>query len=81
MKRGFHQNDELWIECMSEAAAFGSSSQLRLLFATMLLFCEPAEPVKLWNQFYSQISEDLRTSKDNFNHSDVGSLYKNIASD
>lgn len=35
MKRGFLQNDEEWIECMSEAAASGSPSQLRLLFATI----------------------------------------------
>lgn len=56
MKRGFLQNDEEWIECMSEAAASGSPRQLRLLFATILLFCEPAEPVKLWIQFYSQLS-------------------------
>lgn len=78
MKRGFLQNDEEWIECMSEAAASGSPSQLRLLFATILLFCEPAEPVKLWNQFYSQLSEDLRTSKENINHSDEGTLYRTL---
>lgn len=75
-KRRFIQNDEEWIECMSEAAASGSPSQLRLLFATILLFCEPAEPVKLWNQFYPQLSENLRTSKYNLKHSDKGTLHK-----
>lgn len=34
--------------------------------------------MKSWNQFYSQLSEDLRTSKENINHSDEGTLYRTL---
>ena len=76
LKSGFLQSDDEWIECLREAALSGSPCQLRLLFATILLFCEPAEPVKLWNELYFQLSDDVRRCKDN--HSDEITLYKTL---
>ena len=32
--------------------------QLRQLFCTILLYCEPAEPFKLWEIFKRELSED-----------------------
>ncbi|CAC5401648.1 unnamed protein product [Mytilus coruscus] len=48
MKRGFLHHDEEWVECLTEAAAIATPTQIRLLFVTILLFCEPSEPAKLW---------------------------------
>lgn len=59
MKRGFLQNDEEWLDYLSEASAITSPAQSRLLFATILLFCEPSEPGKLWQQFHESMSEDI----------------------
>ena len=33
--------------------------QLRKLFCTILLYCEPAEPLKLWQIFKRELSEDF----------------------
>ena len=37
-------------DCLSDAADFTMPSQLRHLLAIILIFCEPAEPAKLWHQ-------------------------------
>ena len=59
MRRGFLQHDEEWVECLTEAAAIATPTQIRLLFVTILLFCEPSEPAKLWEQFKDCMSEDI----------------------
>ncbi|KAL1697693.1 hypothetical protein EV121DRAFT_169493, partial [Schizophyllum commune] len=38
---------------------FKTGHQLRLLFATMLLFCMPAKPEVLWETFKADICDDL----------------------
>lgn len=64
LKRGLLQDDEEWIECLNEATLSASPSQIRLLFVTILIFGEPASPVKLWNMFQNSMSEDIaRSSK------------------
>ncbi|EIW59199.1 uncharacterized protein TRAVEDRAFT_94740, partial [Trametes versicolor FP-101664 SS1] len=37
-----------------------TGTRLRHLFATVLLFCQPAHPGALWNEFRSSICDDLR---------------------
>ncbi|KAG1818910.1 hypothetical protein EV424DRAFT_1267760, partial [Suillus variegatus] len=37
-----------------------TGTQLRRLFATLLLFCSPANPTALWNQFRQHICDDLQ---------------------
>ncbi|KAH9846244.1 hypothetical protein C2E23DRAFT_713786, partial [Lenzites betulinus] len=37
-----------------------TGARLRHLFATILLFCQPAQPATLWNEFRSSICDDLR---------------------
>ncbi|KAK0443443.1 uncharacterized protein EV420DRAFT_1241157, partial [Desarmillaria tabescens] len=36
-----------------------SGAQLRSLFVTLLLFCQPAKPDELWEQFKENICDDL----------------------
>ena len=36
-----------------------NSAQLRHLFVTILIFCEPASPGLLWEQFSSVLSDDF----------------------
>ncbi|KAF8348979.1 hypothetical protein F5887DRAFT_861635, partial [Amanita rubescens] len=33
---------------------------LRRMFTTLLLFCSPADPATLWNDYHQQICIDLR---------------------
>ena len=53
------ESDSEWIECLSEASSIKSGSKLRNLFVTILIFCEPADPVKLWDLFKNDLSDDL----------------------
>ena len=47
-------------KCLKEAALYGMPSQLRQLFASILLFCDPTElnPQKLFNDNYESLIED-----------------------
>ena len=56
---GLLEDDEEWIYCMTETAFTASLSQLRHLFATILLFCNLSSPVTLWDTFKKQLSEDF----------------------
>jgi hypothetical protein len=38
------QNDDEWNACLLEASAIQSGKQLRHLFASILLFCQPVNP-------------------------------------
>ena len=58
--RGLLQEDREWSMCLEEAAAMHSGTQLRSLFVTILLFCFPQDPVKLWNHFKDKICDDLQ---------------------
>ncbi len=59
LKRGLLEDDGEWLICLQDAAEIQTGSQLRHLFATLLLFCAPAEPKKLWLQFQEKICDDL----------------------
>lgn len=36
-----------------------SASELRAMFVQMLVFCEIAKPVALWESFWRQMSDDI----------------------
>ena len=57
--RGLLEDDNEWDICLTEAAQCQSGHLLRALFATILLFCVPAEPLRLWIKFKDSMSEDL----------------------
>ena len=58
-ERGLLHDDQEWIQCLKEAADMQTGSQLRTLFATILLHGTPTSPHDLWDQFKDKICDDL----------------------
>jgi hypothetical protein len=56
---GFLEDDSEWVACMEEASLFQMPSQLRQLFATILLYSMPADVRKLWDDFFVDLSRDF----------------------
>ncbi|XP_070013553.1 uncharacterized protein [Nicotiana sylvestris] len=56
--------DKTWIRrqqrCAIEAASYQMSYSLRRLFATLLVYCNPANPKEIWKQFEESMLEDYR---------------------
>ncbi|XP_019225161.1 PREDICTED: uncharacterized protein LOC109206760 [Nicotiana attenuata] len=59
-KRGLLHCDNSLIECMSEATSYQMPYSLRRLFATLLVYCGPANPRKLWERFEESMIEDYK---------------------
>ncbi|XP_049345373.1 uncharacterized protein LOC125809839 [Solanum verrucosum] len=59
-KRGLLHCDNNLVECMSEAVTYQMPYNLRRLFATLLVYCNPANPAEIWKQFEAQMSEDFQ---------------------
>ena len=57
---GLLENDNEWVQCLTEAGEIQNGSSLRSLFAIILLSCHPTSPDVLWNQFKHKICDDLR---------------------
>ena len=57
---GLLQDDQEWIQCLTEASQMQLGSSLRSLFAIILLHCNPTSPGILWQQFRHHICDDLR---------------------
>ena len=57
---GLLENDNEWIQCLTEAGEIQTGSSLRSLFAIILLSCHPTSPDALWHQFKHKICDDLR---------------------
>ena len=45
---GLLDNDREWHEALNHKSYWASRKQLRELFVTMLVFCDVADPYKLW---------------------------------
>ncbi|CAH1435354.1 unnamed protein product [Lactuca virosa] len=60
LERGLIETDDNLSQCLVEASLFQFPSALRRLFATMLIFCEPGNVRKLWDDHYDSLSEDYR---------------------
>jgi hypothetical protein len=56
---GLLDDDKEWHEALNHASYWASGKQLRELFATMLVFCEVADPYKLWISNWKLLSEDI----------------------
>ena len=59
IRLGLLQDDTEWDACLSEASCMRMGQQLRLLFATILIFCQPAAPEVLWNNHKTALCEDI----------------------
>ena len=57
--RGLLQDDGEWHQCLAEASVVQTGTRLRHLFATIMLFCCPSQPDRLWDQFRRYICDDL----------------------
>ncbi|XP_021770506.1 uncharacterized protein LOC110734673 [Chenopodium quinoa] len=60
IKLGLFQEDNAITACLEEAAEAQMPSEMRQLFATLLIFCQPSNPNALWLRFYSSLSEDFK---------------------
>ncbi|KAK9665852.1 hypothetical protein RND81_14G140800 [Saponaria officinalis] len=54
--------------CLKEASEVQMPFAVRRLFATVLVFCQPSNPLNLWTDYYSHLSEDF--ARKNPNHPD-----------
>ena len=59
LRRGLLEDDDEWRVCLQETAFVASAVHLRKLFAVILTFCEPSEPILLWNMFKPQMCDDF----------------------
>ncbi|XP_022019988.1 ATP-dependent DNA helicase PIF1-like [Helianthus annuus] len=55
---GLIENDDSLSQCLTEASLFQFPNALRRLFATIMIFCEPGDIRKLWNEHFNAMSED-----------------------
>ena len=64
---GLLEGDEHWENTLSETVISESAAKLRLLFVVILIFCQPSDPIDLWNKFRNDLCEDIlnRLRKDN----------------
>ncbi|XP_074300384.1 uncharacterized protein LOC141631642 [Silene latifolia] len=59
------EEDNMVDLCPTEACNVQMSSALRRLFANVLIFCQPKDPVNLWDKYYTALSEDFRREHPN----------------
>ena len=62
--RGLLRHDQEWFHCMQEAADERFPWQIRDLFTTILLYCEPTSVLELWNRFEEHMIEDFENYPD-----------------
>jgi hypothetical protein len=60
LARGLLEDDGEWRQCLEEAAFMQTGTQLRQLFAMLLVFCQPSRPEDLWARYATSICDDLR---------------------
>ena len=53
---GLLQDDKEWNQCLAEAKQIQSGAQLHYLFATLLIFCNPARPEILWKNYIQHLA-------------------------
>ncbi|XP_074266147.1 uncharacterized protein LOC141588614 [Silene latifolia] len=56
---GLLDGDEEWHVALTETASWATAQQLRQMFATLLLFCEVADPKQLWLDHWKELSDDI----------------------
>ena len=61
--RNLLDDDQEWRRCLQEAAMAQMPSQMRLLFVTLCVFCDVANPLDLWNEFKDDLPEDYARSQ------------------
>ncbi|XP_044005453.1 uncharacterized protein LOC122850360 [Aphidius gifuensis] len=57
---GLIEDDTEWERAMTEGEVWMMPRQLRYLFASILVHCQPKEPRELWEKFKDAMSQDYR---------------------
>ena len=57
---GILSDDQAWDKTLQEAVVFQMPSELRKLFSTICLFCEPTHPRHLFEKFKDHMMEDFQ---------------------
>ena len=65
---GLLDDDKEWHECINEAAHWANGKQLRLLFVTILMFCEVSNPLRLWDSNWKILTEDILNRQRHISH-------------
>lgn len=75
---GLLQNDEEWILCLQEAAAWSSPANLRRLFCLILTQNSPSDPAAIWNHqnMKHYLSEDFKHQRINTLNLEPGSGFQ-----
>jgi hypothetical protein len=58
--RGLLGNDQEWYNAFDEAATWATSTQLRQLFVTMLLFCEVNDEYTFFEKVWRMLADDIQ---------------------
>ncbi|XP_067939446.1 uncharacterized protein [Watersipora subatra] len=59
LNRGLLEDDRQWRNTLQEASVSDSPSQLRNLFAIILISCNPSDPKQLWLDHRESMSDDV----------------------
>ncbi|XP_013699854.1 ATP-dependent DNA helicase PIF1-like [Brassica napus] len=57
--RGLLDDDKEWHEAIEEPSHWATGWQLRRLFIIILIYCEVANPLKLWEHAWKYLSEEI----------------------
>ena len=69
---GLLNDDTEWTHAISEASVWMFGPQLRDIFVTILIFCDVSRPLKLWEENWKFLSEDILHKKRKiFNYPDL----------
>ena len=64
--RGLLQDDAEWDNCLQEAAVIALPRQIRRLFATLLVFGQPLDPLDLLRKHLDVMSDDWRVDENRY---------------
>ena len=79
MTRGLLESYHNISECMNDAVAFHMPRELRRLFATLLVYNEPTDVKKLWDDYHEAMSEDFKRIHEETEQMQIASTLKGIA--
>lgn len=57
---GLLEGDDELDRVVEEAATVSFGNQLRDVFANIMIYCRPADPLQFWNRHKSSLCEDYR---------------------
>ncbi len=74
-KQGLLRDDTEYERCMAEAVMFQMPQHLRTLFCVILLYCNPTNPIHLWNSFKTHLAEDFMYHFDDAKKAEAMAFY------